>query len=138
LLKRRPGWAAISADYAQYHQTAGNRLCHLLGIPLIVYAIVCWTRWPAGNPVPLAAGFLPVYFYWGWPLGLGMTAELALLTVLCRYLPAWSALAAFIVGWIFQLLGHKVFEGKSPAFTRNLAHLLVGPAWIVEKIILSK
>lgn len=128
-------WQSLSADYAQYHQTRGNQLCHLIGIPLIVLAVIAWTRLPVGNPIPLAAVALPVYFAWDLWLGLGMSASLAILTVLASRLPHGGALGAFIAGWLFQLAGHRFFEGKSPAFTRNLAHLLVGPAWILQKFI---
>ena len=43
------------------------------------------------------------------------------------------SLALFVVGWIFQFVGHYVYEKRSPAFYRNLAHLLVGPLWILAK-----
>jgi uncharacterized membrane protein YGL010W len=38
-----------------------------------------------------------------------------------------------VVGRIFQFVGHDVFEKRSLAFYRNLAHLLVGPLWILAK-----
>ena len=31
------------------------------------------------------------------------------------------------------LRSHYVYEKKSPAFYKNLVHLLVGPLWIVAK-----
>jgi uncharacterized membrane protein YGL010W len=40
-----------------------------------------------------------------------------------------------VVGWILQYLGHYVYEKKSPAFYRNLVHLLVGPLWILAKAV---
>ena len=47
---------------------------------------------------------------------------------------AWRlALAAFVVGWIFQFVGHA-FEGKPPEFFRNWRFLLVGLRWWVAKI----
>jgi uncharacterized membrane protein YGL010W len=49
--------------------------------------------------------------------------------------PALAAAAAlFAVGWIFQLVGHAVYEKNRPAFARNLRHLLVGPLWIARKV----
>lgn len=46
----------------------------------------------------------------------------------------WPVNAAlFLVGWIFQGVGHAVYEKKSPAFLKNLSHLLVGPLWIFAK-----
>ena len=34
------------------------------------------------------------------------------------------------IGWIFQAIGHAVYEKNSPAFFRNVVHLLVGPAFL--------
>ena len=128
-------WPSLSADYAQYHRTAGNRLCHMIGIPLIVFSLVYWTRWPAANPVPLIAVALPLYFRWSFGLGAGMTLLLGVCSALSAALPAWTSWAAFLAGWIFQFAGHRIFERKSPAFMRNAVHLLVGPAWILREAI---
>jgi uncharacterized membrane protein YGL010W len=53
--------------------------------------------------------------------------------VLGRQIPIGTAVALFVVGWIFQFVGHYVYEKRAPAFYRNLAHLLVGPLWILAK-----
>ena len=45
-----------------------------------------------------------------------------------------AAAALFAVGWIFQLVGHSVYEKNRPAFVRNLGHLLIGPLWIARKV----
>jgi uncharacterized membrane protein YGL010W len=50
-----------------------------------------------------------------------------------RVIPLWPAIGLFVVGWVFQFIGHYVYEKKSPAFYKNLAHLLVGPLWILAK-----
>lgn len=126
-------WRALSADYASYHRSPGNQLCHAFGIPLIVLAVVAWTRLPGG--FPLAALVLPVYLAWNLRIAAGMSLAVGLFSLAAPHLPWWGAGAAFVAGWIFQLVGHQVFEGQSPAFLRNLAHLLVGPAWLVEKAL---
>jgi len=41
-------------------------------------------------------------------------------------------LLLFVVGWIFQFVGH-IFEGKPPAFFSNPAYLLIGPIWLFKK-----
>lgn len=46
------------------------------------------------------------------------------------------ALALFIVGWVFQFIGHAI-EGNQPAFFRNPIYLLIGPAWIVKRAALA-
>lgn len=48
----------------------------------------------------------------------------------------WSwqwALVLFVVGWIFQFVGHY-FEGNPPSFLKNPMFLLVGPLWILKRI----
>jgi uncharacterized membrane protein YGL010W len=42
------------------------------------------------------------------------------------------ALALFVVGWVFQFLGHAV-EGNQPAFLKNPLYLLVGPWWLIRR-----
>lgn len=39
----------------------------------------------------------------------------------------------FVVGWIFQFIGHA-FEGKAPSFFRDPTFLLVGPAWYAKRV----
>jgi uncharacterized membrane protein YGL010W len=125
-------YRALAADYAAYHATAGNRACHAVGIPLIAYAIVAWSR--VGTPFPIAALLLPVYFLWDRRVGALMTSFIAVSALIAARVPAWTSWAAFFAGWAFQFYGHAVYEKKSPAFARNLAHLLVGPAWIATKL----
>jgi uncharacterized membrane protein YGL010W len=45
----------------------------------------------------------------------------------------WWAVGIFILGWIFQFLGHR-FEGNSPKFFQGPMYLLVGPLWVVIKL----
>jgi uncharacterized membrane protein YGL010W len=44
-----------------------------------------------------------------------------------------GALGLFIVGWIFQFLGHW-FEGKPPEFLRDWRFLFVGLRWWLMKV----
>ena len=43
------------------------------------------------------------------------------------------ALTLFLVGWVFQFVGHAV-EGKPPEFLHDWRFLLVGLRWWVAKI----
>lgn len=118
-------FSAHSADYARYHTHPKNRLCHAVGIPLIMLAIVHWTF-----PLPLLV--LPLYAAWHPRLALLMAGVLFAMALVKLPL-AWLF---FTLGWIFQFIGHAVYEKKSPAFARNLIHLLVGPLWILQEISL--
>ena len=47
-------------------------------------------------------------------------------------LPWQLSLGAFVLGWVFQLVGHR-FEGTKPKFLENLVYLLIGPLYIFEE-----
>jgi uncharacterized membrane protein YGL010W len=48
----------------------------------------------------------------------------------------WSAAAMlFLVGWSFQFLGHAVFERRRPAFVDDLSQTLIGPMFVVAKML---
>jgi uncharacterized membrane protein YGL010W len=90
-------WEEWIAEYGQSHQHPVNRLCHTLGIPLIVVSL------PLFLVVLLVPGFWPV------------------------------PVALFIVGWIFQFVGHA-FERKPPEFLHDWRFLFVGLRWWVAKV----
>ena len=51
------------------------------------------------------------------------------------FLFSWRwALALFVLGWVFQFLGHAI-EGNSPAFFRNPVYLIVGPLWLARRAL---
>lgn len=39
------------------------------------------------------------------------------------------ALVLFLVGWVFQFVGHAI-EGNQPAFFSSPLYLLMGPLWL--------
>ena len=139
-----PTLRAHFADYASFHGTAGNKACHYVGIPLIVLALLALlARVPlvelGGYNVTLAEVALVAVTAYYLTLDAALAAIMLAASVgllfLGRPLPVWVSVALFVVGWIFQFIGHYVYEKRSPAFYRNLAHLLVGPLWIVAKAV---
>ena len=59
--------------------------------------------------IPMIVVSLPLFFFsWRW------------------------ALALFVVGWVFQFIGHAI-EGNKPAFFGNPLYLLVGPWWLLRR-----
>ena len=91
----------------------------------------------AGHRVTLAElvalGIIAFYVGSARWLGVVTGAIFAGLVLGGRALPWAVGLGLFLGGWILQFLGHALFEKSSPAFLRNLLHLLVGPAWLVER-----
>jgi uncharacterized membrane protein YGL010W len=130
------------ADYASHHQTGGNQLCHSIGIPLIVFSLVALlTQVPlatvGGYTVTLAevviAAVTVYYLTLDAVLAAGMLAFTLASVFVGRTLPWTVSLGLFLFGWILQFVGHYVYEKRSPAFLKNLTHLLVGPLWILAK-----
>lgn len=134
----------LFADYASYHQTAGNKLFHRLGIPLIMLSLIGMltqvTLFDAGTVRYDAAMLLialssAYYFVVEWRLGIAMIAVSIVMYFVGAAIQFWLNVALFILGWIFQFIGHKVYEHKNPAFFRNFVHLLIGPLWILNDIL---
>lgn len=44
-------------------------------------------------------------------------------------------LTMFGVGWVFQFIGHYVFEKNKPAFFYDPFYLLIGPLWVLMDIL---
>jgi len=120
-------------EYATYHRDSRNRLMHEIGIPLIVLGITAVLRIAHLGAIDLAlVAIVAVSIYYARIAGMLAAPAIAGLVVI--YLVAafvsWPlAIVLFLIGWIFQFIGH-VYEGKKPAFLTNLLHLLVGPLWI--------
>ena len=133
----------LFADYAAYHQTKGNKWFHRVGIPLIMISLLGLLTnanvTVGGLRVDLAmlliAAAEVVYLILDWRLGAVMLVVSVGFYVLGAAMPLWLDVALFVVGWIFQFLGHSVYEKKSPAFLTNALHLLVGPLWILNDVV---
>lgn len=132
------------ADYASYHRTAGNKWFHRAGIPLIVLTLLgMLARVPivrAGGWRLDAAMLLIVlaeimYVRLEWRLGLAMLIVAIVFYFVGAFMPLWLNVALFVLGWIFQFVGHSVYEKRQPAFLTNVTHLLVGPLWILNDLI---
>lgn len=128
---------AHAADYGRFHTHPKNRLCHALGIPMILLAVVRWTQWPDLSLFPAAIVVLPLYAAWNPILALLMAGIVFAMALLAPMLGAATIWAIFILGWVLQFAGHAFYEKQSPAFAKNLIHLLVGPMWVLQEIFLA-
>ncbi|MCI0443596.1 DUF962 domain-containing protein [bacterium] len=133
----------LLADYASYHRTRGNIICHFVGIPLIIFGIFSLLQllrfgMISGLSLTAAEIFIAIvtiyYFSLDAKLASGMLLSSAILDAAAHAVDDWRiGLAVFIVGWVFQGIGHAVYEKRSPAFLKNLLHLLVGPIFLVNE-----
>jgi uncharacterized membrane protein YGL010W len=134
-----PDVNALFTDYASYHQTKGNKAFHRLGIPLIMLSLIGMLARVHLGPADAAMLLILVaelyYVAVEWRLAIGMLVVSAIFYFAGAALPLWINVALFILGWIFQFIGHSVYEHKQPAFFRNFVHLLIGPLWILNDIV---
>ncbi|HWS73271.1 MAG TPA: Mpo1-like protein [Thermoanaerobaculia bacterium] len=132
------------ADYATYHRTPGNKWFHRFGIPMIMLTLLGMlarvTLFHAGG-VRIDAAMLLIaiaevfYLALEWRLGVAMLIVSIAFYFIGAALPLSINAALFILGWIFQFVGHSVYEKKQPAFLKNVTHLLVGPLWILNDVV---
>jgi uncharacterized membrane protein YGL010W len=137
------------AQYAGYHRDRRNIATHLVGIPLIVWSIAVLLSRPSvtiglAAVSPSSAVFallITYYILLDAVLGLYMAGLIAILLFLASWtgnLPtaAWLAtgIAAFVIGWAFQFLGHY-YEGRKPAFVDDIVGLAIGPLFVGVELL---
>lgn len=137
------------AQYAAYHRNRKNVATHIIGIPMIVVGIISLLSRPdltlgyllitPANLTVLAA--IIFYVRLDVKLGLLMTLLLWLSLSVGRDIAALStslwlgwSIGLFVVGWIFQFIGHY-FEGRKPAFVDDIMGLAIGPLFVVTEIV---
>jgi uncharacterized membrane protein YGL010W len=135
---------ASFADYASDHQTKGNKWFHRFGIPLIMLTLIgmlARVRIATIGDVRIDAGIVLIaaavvyYLTLEWRLAIPMLIVSIAFYLIGVWLPMSVNVVLFVLGWIFQFVGHSVYEHKQPAFFRNGVHLLIGPLWILNDVI---
>jgi uncharacterized membrane protein YGL010W len=130
----------LLSDYGAHHRTRGNLVCHAFGVTLIVFGILSLLAEIRMGPLTageiLIAVVVLYYAALDLPLAGAMLAAFVLLDLAARAVGDWRiGLAAFLIGWVFQAIGHAVYEKNRPAFFKNLQHLLVGPLFLVNEVL---
>jgi uncharacterized membrane protein YGL010W len=138
-------------SYSQDHRNPTNQVFHWLCVPPIVWSVIAllWTiPVPASFARPGAWSVLVMVlaFYWYWKrshrLALGLLLAFAVLGLFTNLLYyrfgattlCYVAIAVFVVAWIGQFIGHQ-YEGRRPSFLTDLSYLLIGPAWLMAKLL---
>lgn len=141
----------LLGNYSEDHRHPTNITVHHVCVPLIVWSLVAmlWVVPVAtgvGRPGFWAAlamvGALGFYFRLSRPLGFAALAMFLVMAVVTEALHRmlgstgllFTASAVFVAAWIGQFVGHRI-EGKRPSFLTDLVYLLVGPIWIVAKLL---
>jgi len=139
------------AQYASYHRDRRNIATHFVGIPMIVLALAILLsrpQWHVGSlpvavsPALVLFGCATVYYI---ALDVVLGLVMAAFSAACLGLGAWLAyaptaiwaicgIALFIVGWVFQFVGHMAYEHRKPAFADDLIGLAIGPLFVLAEI----
>ncbi|HEU4459864.1 MAG TPA: Mpo1-like protein [Methylibium sp.] len=142
----------LLADYAAYHRDRRNIATHLVGVPMIVFAVCILLSRPgfelagfALSPawLVLAASALWYLTRGALPLGVATTAIMVAMVVAAGSIAAagtatWlgTGIGLFVAGWVIQFVGHH-YEGRKPAFVDDLTGLMIGPMFVVAEVMFA-
>lgn len=142
-------------EYSTSHQNETNILIHYICVPLIYFSIVgLLAAIPSGFLSGLIPGDIPFFENWAFVvsifvflfylrLSLKTAITMIIFTWLCLFINlviaqvanlVWVSLIIFILAWLGQFYGHKI-EGKKPSFIKDLQFLMIGPAWVMHKLM---
>lgn len=139
----------LLSQYAAYHLDHKNVFTHFIGIPMIVFSIMCLTAragfFVGGFEITLALVLLivSVIYYLSLDKGLGLlmlviyAAAYPLAYKIAQFdLSTWLTISigTFVVGWVFQFIGH-FYEKKKPAFVDDLVGLAIGPLFVLAEFV---
>lgn len=138
-------------SYSADHANATNRAIHWVCVPLILWCVVAalwtvpvfadWMKPGFWAFVAMFAAFL-LYYRLSRVLGLAMAGAFIVCGLIAAALYSaigprnllMLAVVLFVLAWIGQFVGHLI-EGKRPSFFTDLAYLLIGPAWLMAKLM---
>jgi len=142
----------LLSQYAEYHRDRRNIATHLVGVPMIVFAVGVLLARPAFmvGGLALSPAWLLFAATAAWYLtrgdlvvGAAVSGVVGVLVALAQGVAdastaSWLAwgLGSFVVGWVIQFVGHH-FEGRKPAFVDDLAGLLVGPMFVTAEVLFA-
>jgi len=146
------------SEYAVSHQNKTNIAIHFVCVPAIVFSVVgLLMSIPSGFLASIIPGSIPFIENWAFivlcfvvlfylRLSVKMAVQITIFSALCivgnyylsQVAPLWIAsIVIFVVAWLGQFYGHKL-EGKKPSFIKDLQFLLIGPAWVIQKMFGKK
>jgi uncharacterized membrane protein YGL010W len=140
------------AEYGESHRDPANKAIHWVCVPAIFACVMAfvwsipvpavllenapWFNWTL-VAIALAGAF---YFRLSVALAAGMLFLMSVVYTLIGVLdillpwPVWRVAAVvFALAWIGQFVGHAI-EGRKPSFLKDLAFLLIGPAWLLAHL----
>jgi uncharacterized membrane protein YGL010W len=129
--------SVLIEDYSKCHKNPINEVIHLFAVPAIMFSIV-GIIYSINYFLAILFIFLSLGFY----LNLSVKAfyVMVIWSLLNMYLIYQIkdkifiiSISIFIVGWLFQFVGHAI-EGKKPSFFDDLKYLWIGPLFVFSSI----
>lgn len=140
-----PSLEKCLSQYAAYHLDEKNLYSHFIGIPMIVFAVMCFSsRFGVlvgyfDFTLSLLLIILLSSYYFTLDRAFALLMTLLLLAiypfayVIAQFqLLTWLGVSVgfFLVGWVVQFIGH-IFEKKRPAFFDDIRGLIIGPLFVL-------
>ena len=139
-------------EYGSYHLNKINKIIHWICIPLIIFSLfgllstiefdftINEKKYKINILVIFITLTLGYYLRLSRNLAIGMLVisiflkeSIDIIALNTKIETLYLYLGIFIIAWIGQFIGHK-FEGKKPAFLKDLQFLLIGPLWLLSYI----
>jgi|TARA_B110000914_G_scaffold225441_1_gene246166 uncharacterized membrane protein YGL010W len=145
-------------EYAVSHQNSTNQFIHYLCVPPIFFSVIgllmsvpsSYLEDTIGMNNPLLENwavvvgiFISIFYL---RLGFWYFVQMFFFIFMAILGNFWlsnqvnllyASLIIFIIAWIGQFYGHHI-EGKKPSFAKDLQFLLIGPLWVIRKLISKK
>jgi len=140
-------------EYARAHRDHVNGVMHVIGNPIIFIGVVMplslvHVAMFGGHTTLAPLLVIPALLLWmSWDVGLGVgiaVASVPLLWIASAIAGsvslAWVwviAAVLFVLGWVMQIVGHQIFEGKRPTALNNPVQSLIAPMYMVAKLYVA-
>lgn len=150
-MKKLQDWYS---EYSESHQNKTNKAIHFICVPIIFFSIVGMLMSINNSYLVSLTGLNIILINnWAFPvlviallfylrMSFRVFLKMLLFSAICLYGNSYLgniyplfylSLALFVLAWIGQFIGHHI-EGKKPSFFKDLQFLLIGPAWVFEKL----
>lgn len=138
------------SSYKSVHFNKINIKTHFVGVPLIVWAVTVllslntFTIELAGKTITYTPAiiFLSLSMLYYLSLHIKLALGMLVYTIINLYLASlvsgmenalWIGIAAFVIGWIIQFVGH-IYEKAKPAFLDDMIGLAIGPLFLMSEV----
>ncbi len=144
----------LFSEYGKSHKNKINKAIHWVCVPLIFWSILGFISLiPTPHIFIQFMGYISVaslvsvllvsiyYLLLNWKMAIIMFFVMMVFekfvyeTNIFFERKSWLIfVSVFVITWIFQFVGHKI-EGKKPSFLKDIQFLLIGPIWLIKKLL---